>query len=660
MMNKTTDMIKRVILAAAMLMSLVACGKKEKPDPTPIVFPEHVVKYADPGSSVSISFDASRDWELRIPSENTAWFYFMDDGMPAYVLRGQKGRNTVDVYAKVVETHDQKSTEVNMTMEGNTQSIATVYMNVAEREIALFSAAKNEAGSYTPVGSGEYEYESGAASSLYLDWPKGMSGYMLPIKVQANFAWSMSSFPKWLNPSKTTTEGNSTCLILFANAAELPLDDSSSKIEFLDLSTGKKVSEIGITVRGCKDIAVASCSTDNINLNVLGQYFQNDSWHDEGCPVYLTATSDSKVIPVLLDGGKMSYSSDGWVKISKEEDTSTGVLRDMLFHVAADRNNDDQQREALLLAMPGSVLKGLNLESDLFNASKTALKEEYAKYKFASLVQSGMSGDWGNIIPLNSAYKMAVYGGGVERTSSSDKSYAALKAKYSTEEIYTVGLNNWYSADNIQLSANAPYTSAIYYSDGAEKTSDDYITVDAANPNAIGFSIDYFEEGHESVVVLKNGADAVAVLICRMTEKYWPSVKYTDIYFVVEDSVTEETREEMMPKGATLSELKSGEVYEAYKEYGIPVWSLSYQSEESKRNAMIYVPPFPATSEGSILVDAANKAWLNVEGSITESGKIYIQVSMTAEAPSAGKSGVIVLTGGGRPLFVLVCERRFI
>lgn len=654
-------------LAAALCLFAGCTPKVAPPQPEP-VFPEVMEKNFQSGTSAEFFFNANLDWELSIPVEYTRWFYFDDNGFRSSVLRGEKGLSSAIIHAVDVDGNfDVRRASVEMTMGGRTQTVYRMNLMPAQRTIALFEALKDEKGSYTLFDGSDYVYSDTPCTELHLTWPAELVSYMLPMKVVSNFSWGLAiDYPKWMKPSITNSASGSDAMVIKGNANHYPEDQDGGKLRFVDVNSAETVYEIPIRIDGCKDIARVKCDDDIIGFNIAGQYNQNGSWISSGCNVELLSMKGAAIIALEIVDGKMYYMKDGWVKITEEPSAqaSKAVVSEVSYRINADRNTS-VDRDAVLLGLPAWIMKSVDLENGLLNPDRTDLKAEYQKYMFAKVHQAGLdpTRPWGVLSPVNTVYTMALQGGGLEPALETEPDYKALSEKYSTEEIYVLSYNNWFSYEKVLISTQSSFDSARYLDMTAGEESDESLYLELSYPeegvnDIFRVDVSMFDEEARQAVVLRNGDDVVAVIKCVMSESYWPETGYRDIYFSIMDSMSV-VDEELMPKGVTLQELTSGEVYDKYAEYGIPVWRIVYDSPESKYNAMINVPPYPADNENSIFIDESVRGWLSAEGGFTEQDKAYLHIGMSDKYPESGKSSVVVLYGGGRPLFALECVRNF-
>lgn len=673
-MMKMKD-LKILALSGAVLLCMASCTKpKEEPVLPDPVFPAHVEKNLAPGDVVELSFSANQAWELAIPQEQSAWFYFEDNGVTSYLLKGGEGSFSAQLHVVEIENNfDIKVCTPVMYMGSQKKEIARLTLMPEERTVAFFAAVLDEDGTFIYDSTGGYVYETTPATELHLTWPKGLSAYTLPVKVSSNVKWSVTAeHPAWMDFSQTSSSETDTDILLKGVAEHYPLESASGMINVMDISSLTPVMQLPVRIDGCKDIVRTRTDSDLIELNFLGQYNRNGSWTSDGSIAYLTSTLDSDMIVIENHSGELSYESESWVMLNRTfpgGEPTEEVVQDRIIRITASRNNSTA-RSAILMALPGYLMKQLDLKRDLFTPDALQIKEEYQKYIACTVLQAGNSGDsddpalkFGVLAPVNTAYTMAVTGGGIYRMLDHELDYASLLAAYGTDEIYNVKYNNWYSSENLEIAISEEFDRVAFkpYWSEVEMDWDDCISyVQSQDQNLFRLNIDYFEEDYTTLVIFYKDQKAVAVAKCHLTENFWPRIKYNEIYFTILDTVPEgDDPEEYLPVGATLSELTSGEIYEKYREYDIPVWKIVYQTPESSYNAMIYVPPFPGDDTKSISIPESCKEWLKAEGGVNEFNKTYIHVKMLDKDPEAGRQAVVELRAAGRPLFVLVCERMY-
>lgn len=646
-----------------MVLAAIACEKKNPtpaPDPVDPVFPDLVVKTVAAGQSVSVPFSANMDWKITIPTAMTRYFYIDNNGSKDYNLKGGEGSHTVKICAEAVEVFEPVSCTIVMAMGKQTKDFIKITLSAKERSLLIYAAKKDADGHFVQTETGDYEYEDKASSSLLMTWPDGLAGYVLPVKVEANFKWSIDpNHPEWFESSATSAESGTSFLVFKGVADKLPLEDASSRIYFQDLSAGNQpVSDLQIGIKGCKDILYVNCP-ETIELNVLGQYIQNSTVYPNGCPVVVSAAEGAGFVIFGNDGGMLSTSEGQWLRAKRDDSgSSSNVIKDMHYMIVAEQNSS-AERSALVLVLPAYMMEKGDFDALLLSADRKSVKDEYRKYVVANAVQMGKESK-GMVYPLNTAYNMGVKGAAFWRSTDKDEHYSMLKAQYGTEEIYTVMYNSMYSYENVLLACDTEFDSVAYLDlpiEGAEEYPyDDYVSVttpDSSNPKSFVPELMWFMDGQDVAVILRKESNVLALVVVRMDYGFWPEIKYDDICFMMTGGLTTEN-------GAELVKLSSGDFYNKFAEYGIPVYQLSYEETGSILNAMFYVPPFPMDSPSSIVIPELDKQWLSAEAAISENDKTYLQVRMKPEHPECGPNGEIVLWGGGRRLFALQCVRKFV
>lgn len=650
-----------ILFVAAIAFATIAC-EKTKPAPEPVnpEFPELVVKTIGPGQSVSVPFSANMDWKITIPTAMTRYFYIDNNGSKDYNLKGGKGSHSVRICAEAVEVFDPVSCTIAMSMGNQTKDFIKITLSSKDRTLLIYPAKKDADGHFVQTETGDYEYEDKASSSLLMTWPDGLAGYALPVKVEANFNWSIDpNQPEWFESSVTSAESGTSFLVFKGVADKLPLEDASSRIYFQDLSAGNQpVCDVQMGIKGCKDILYVNCP-QTIEMNALGQYIQNASIYPNGCSVVVSAAEGAGFVIFGNKGGVLSTSEGQWLKAQRNDSgSSSNVIKDMHYLIGAEQNSG-AERSALVLVLPAYIMAKGGFDAMLLSADKKSVKEEYRKYMVANAVQMGKESE-GMVYPLNTVYNMGVKGAAFWHSTDKEEHFSTLKEKYGTEEIYTVMYNDLYSFENMQLACDTEFNSVAYLdltTAGAEESStDDCVSVstpDSSNPRSFVPALEWFEDGKDVAVILRKDSKLLAIVVVRMDYDFWPEIEFDDICFIMTGTLKTEN-------GAELVKLSSGEFYNKFAEYGIPVYQLSYAEPASILNAMFYVPPFPLDSPSSIVIPDSDRQWLSAEAAISESNMTYLQVRMKEEHPECGQNGEIVLWGGGRRLFALQCVRKFV
>lgn len=668
-MKKYTYMIMAALLAVA-----ASCKKPSgESGIVEVTFPAPVSVTVSGGETATIEFTASADWEASIPLDQAAWFSFDDNGLAAYKMKGKAGNVKLIVTTRNVENFDTiRNCEVKLKMGGKESVIAVISIMPEARTLGVFTAIPGEDGRY-PSESEDLQWSDSPAAKLALSWVNATMSYTLPVKIVANFPWSISKTPDWLTAETTSGEKNQAVSFRFSgNAAFYPLEDTEGAITILDMSNGTEVMEIPVSISGCKDKIRVSCDESKIELNIMGQYNHGGTWTSEGCKGYIMATSDARVVALSVENGKYSLKNGSWVGITYDRAEDSNVLQERAFHISSDINRG-LAREAVLLALPGSLSNEADLEAKILNADRSAVAPAYAQYAFATVSQTGVDPDmdWGVITPVNSDYIMAATGGGVRRMQIFEDEYKEKSEKYGTGYIYEIGYNNLSSYEFVDLAiAEEGWKSSFVGPDGVESAGDPNLDIAYAGEDVTSIfriRIVNFVNGYTCDVVIKDAAGKVlAVLVCKMTSGFWPKLEFNDIHFLAYEFYDEEMEPEiaemMLPHDVELYEVFSGALYEKYSPLGVHVWRIVYLTTMSQRNAMIVVPPFETDNTEMVEIYPA-KSWLDIEPNLYDVDNKYLKpnvhVKMAKTDTEMGTEGYIVLKGAGNPIFVLECERRF-
>lgn len=612
------------IFAVAALFSFVSCGEKPAPpkeEEPELMFPTTIVKSVDAGETVDITFNAAESWEVTADKASAAWFWIDDNGIKAYSVKGPKGSASIRlVVSDEVDFDNDRVCVLTIKMFGKTAELAKITKKALSRRVTVNRAKVDADGMFAYAVGGGYEYESYTVSSLDLLWPAGSINFELPIRVTANFDWSIkNTYPAWVEPSVTSGKsGEAVEIMLRGINASYPEDKASGTLSFMDVATQAVASEVAVNIPGYRDIVFAQCR-DNLEFNVLGQYNSEGNWSSEGAAAYVTAPKNVKII---------AFAGKDWVKLTPDpwDEADPSTVQTRRVSIKADENKGEA-RISSLAAFPAHLDE--TEVADLFGN----VKPDYKKYVFATLNQAGFdpASGFNHVSPANSEFVMAVRGASFSKLESAD-----------SHEVYELRYNNSSSFENADLILSEDVKSV--------KSSSYDIQISYPSPSSDRiFRIvpDTYEEFTAEVQCLDASSKVIAVVKVVVDNSFWPVVEFTDIRFM------------MQPEHATLEKLTSGSVFDKYQSLGIPMYKLSYATEDGAKNAMFYVPPFNASSASSYEFHPAD-SWLGAEYGEEQSTKPYLQVSMNSKNPDQGKEGYIVIKAGDKPILVIVCERNFL
>lgn len=557
--------------AAALMMGCAMCAVscvEPAPDPVPDpVFPQMTEKVVTPGETVVLTFDANLDWEVSVPESALNMFWIQDGAFRTYKVSGKAADAvSVEVSVSETETFENASCEVSMTMGGETKTIAKLTRLAKETTFSL-SAAVLEEGEfkYNEDGSG-YAYGEADPEMLSLVWMG--SDFRLPVKVDANFNWTVKT-PSWASVDVPENAVGTTTVNIMGVPSEFPLEDTSDKIGFYN--GDKLVKEYAVSIPGCEDIFsyTVDMSLSELVYNYVGKVKTATGFIDGPAGAYISGTSGVSVLAVeVVDGKYAADTAPSWLSVEVEDyDSAAGadVLQTRRVTMTAAANEGEDRHAAVFFLPPASYED----KTDLFNDTCDAVKEEYAKYMLP-VTQLSINQDF--IMMLSAPSEMAE--NGAEFSASKDQN---LFVKFGdTKFAYELHYTNRYASDYARMYFSTPVTSyKVFDAASSDKTDseDFFLSVsldDDKNGGVILMDSDTKSSGY--VVFYGSTGNVLAVVKCVLDpEKVIGEV--ADVSFLGESEMYAPMA------GATLKHVTSGTVYDQYKEYGVPIYHLTYTME---------------------------------------------------------------------------------
>lgn len=280
----------------------VSCEEPLNPDApvgTEPVFPVLVEKNdVEPGSVLSLSFEANMDWTVSVPSETLQWFWIEDSSFKVDKLSGKIGEGekkivNVSIGVSATEEFDvNRSCEVTLSMGGKSQVIAK-YMRPAKARSIAFHAAKVVEGELVKGSDGGYEYESVEAGSVSLIWSATDADFRMPVKVVSNSEWSVS-VPEWLELQVPESTVGSVEMVLIGASVE----DAAGQMVFM--SGGDCIKEIDIEVPSCGkiDLYAAVADANEFMFDDAGEFIYSE---ESAEVIDLVWTGTDFRLPVRID-----------------------------------------------------------------------------------------------------------------------------------------------------------------------------------------------------------------------------------------------------------------------------------------------------------------------------------------------------------------------
>ncbi len=553
---------------AALLMGcaifMVSCeptGPEEEKDP---VFPTSVEKTLSPGQTVTLTFDANLDWEVSVPESSLTTFWIEDGAMDVAKVSGKAGSGvSVTVGTTSAEAFDERSCVVTMKMGGQSQQIAKIVLPGKDMSLIVYSAVVEDG--EVQYGDGGYLYGNAEAESIDLIWTG--TDFRLPIKVAANYSWTVKS-PSWAEVDVPEDRVGEVVLNVYGVPSEYPLADASGKLQFMSGET--LVKEYDITIPGCEDIFSYSVGMGMTELvfNYAGKVRTAAGFIDEPASVDVTGTSGVRVFAVESAEGKFDLdgtAGPSWLKIEEEEyDDTDGadVLQERTVSIDVE-TNEGEDRNAVVFFLPPSAPQD---RADLFTEGLDAVKEEYAQY---TLPVTQLSINQEFVMMLSSASEMAANGAEFNKSEDSSLYTRFGETKYAYELIYT----NEYARDYARMVFSSAVSSyKIFNHYGTDKTTDPefFLSMTIDEDNTVGVIDMVTEAEADGFVVLYGETDNVlAVIKCTFDPSHEIGEVF-DVAFIGESAMYAPMA------GATLEKVTEGELFDIYVSEGAPIYHLKY------------------------------------------------------------------------------------
>lgn len=419
-------------------------------------FPESVTKTIAQGESCEIALSANMDWDLVL-SGDLRYFTMTYNGEPATTISGKEGEFSVTVKAVEDETDfEQRKVTLTMKMKGAEQVVAEVHRNGSERIFKVYPV-KIEDGAFV-YGNDDYEFEAEAANDFTVTYNGGM--FMTYLRVEANFDWALKDVPEWLEINATngyvsSGKANEAARIsLWGVNSKYPLDGATDDLSFVINEGENPVAvegEYKISIPEIKDMFLFEPLSGVAEFNAAGEYNNAMAgWVQTPLKGSFTGIQGAKVYLLELGvDGYMYYvaSSDtgsetDWVQANLKVDDEANMLASYDFEVKVTPNESKDVRRAVVLLIPGSV-EIKNPEWAFITSDETDVKEEYQKYIYAWLMQSGETGgdDVGEMVTADAA-ALASVGAKFEKTSDDWIYFATEVWGVNTQNCYNLTLTN--------------------------------------------------------------------------------------------------------------------------------------------------------------------------------------------------------------------------
>ena len=279
-MKKTIYNIFSLVFMAAALFTAISCeqeeplGSNKKSD-----FPELVENHdVIPGTELTITIQPGSAWSISIPRESYEWFKILDGKFKTQTLTGTSSDEPVQItiWTTDEESFALRSCDVKMKVNGEEKVIAKYTLRAKAKTIEVYKASLTEEGVFSTDEDDQYVYEQtpvDVEDEITLIWDNNDKRFYFPVKVVANYNWTVE-WPSWARADiNVDTKVGETCFQIYGIASKLPLEDTVGEVLFKD--GDNLVKTFKVKIPGCKDIFSYSLgSFTELNFD-HAQYFHS-------------------------------------------------------------------------------------------------------------------------------------------------------------------------------------------------------------------------------------------------------------------------------------------------------------------------------------------------------------------------------------------------
>jgi len=584
------------LLSMAAVLSVGVSCEEEKPiEKTPELpkFPELVTdNEVVPGTELTLAIQPNMDWSISVPKESYEWFKILDGKFKVQTLSGVASETPVEIkiWTTDEESFSLRSCQIQMTMGEETKTIAEYTLRAESRSIEAYMASRTETGAFA-YDDGKYLYESsamGADDVIELVWDANDKKYVFPIKVVANFEWSVE-WPEWaLADIAADTKIGSTAFEIYGVSSRLPMENTDGEITF---KTGETVIKtLKVRIPGSKGIFTWTLGGNTSLTFDHAQYFHSSEGSATSDPVQGIMYGPSASRVTVLEKTESGYAAvqNPWLKVELSAwDSLAGadVLQTRNISISVPKYAGQSDREAILLFLPATAPVN---DEELLASDKMAVKEEFSSYA-VSVVQKACPDEYFTF----------------EATESEREASGLLFARSETQILpeknfaYAEGMSSWqYELSYVKEMAvtkstfyiTFPYETVTVY-DGAgneideDKLSEHWLCYNPLGDGLYGqilmdmtkFTSEKPSEIDGYVVFRDEQGKVLAAVHCFYKEE-----KKTEEDVLEDVSATMFVRPaDAAAAGAAIYQVISGPTYEANKELQAPIYVVRYTKDDT-------------------------------------------------------------------------------
>lgn len=631
------------------MAAMVACDSTEIQAPADPTFPSLITNnYVGAGETLEISFDANYAWDVEVSDESYAYFKLIDGEQEVQKISGAAGAGQ-SVKVKVTEIADDNNSyvgEIYMTMNGITKKVAYYVLPGKLTTVSLYPAVIDEwegelSFAYNEDWSSDltYAYETSQTSTVELINLGGYYPAEQRCLMEAHFDWTVEK-DDWLTVmiqgdsenEKFGTPG--THEIWFrVDPAVYPANGADTKITFKKAADQSVVAEYRVILQPAPVSIEVSNMYAPLTFDQSGRiktYMGYEENEEESIHGEISGTKNVRIVAVENVNG--TYAEASWVNLTVspwDAEAGNDGIQTREFRVSVE-SNSGAERSAVIFALP-ETYADVAL-SQLFDAN--GVKEEYAKYS-VSLTQVVLD----YITFSKSNEELAESFASYEKVTS-DHANASLLTDFNTDCVYKLTYADPFACFDATFSLLSEFAEYEIL-DAAKQPATEGFWVALEGDSSDGYNVianfEALPEVPEAYVVFKDANNAVLGVIYVVKGEKAPGTIVGDYANYFGQSWF----------GGSMVELTSGEVYDAYKSHGCPIFHLTYDSWSIRDMPISVVIP----SYDSYEVTETN--YTNAYAAESYGGDPTIMMMLPEDVMN--DSAVLVFKKGEAVVFVLQC-----
>ena len=596
--------MKRIIYNCIGLLSMavvmfagVSCNEETPIDNTP-KFPELVTDNdVVPGSELTLTIQPNMAWSISVPKECYEWFKIQDGKFKVQTLSGVSSDTPVEIriWTTDEESFSLRSCQIKMTMGGETKIIAEYTLRAKEKSVEAYLASKTETGAFE-YADGSYVYEDAPMTSddvIELVWDANEKRYVFPVKVVANFEWSVE-WPEWaLADIDADTKIGTTVFDVYGVSSRLPMENTDGEISFRSGETVIKTFKVRIP--GSKDIFTWTLG-GNTSLNFdHAQYFHSGEGSATKDPVQgiMFGPAASRVAVFEKTDAGLTPVQNPWLNVELSQwDSLEGadVLQTRNISISVPKYAGQTDREAVLVFLPATAPAD---DNELLAPDKTAVKEEYSS-NAVSVVQKACPDEYFTFEATETEREASgLLFGRSEETILPEKNLVYAEGMSAWQ--YNLSYEKEMAVTKSTFYITFPYESVVVYDAQGAEIAEEKLPEHWLGYNPLGDGL-YGQILMDMTKFTSEKPDAIDGYIVFKDEQ-GKVLAAVHCFYVAEKKTEEDVLEDVSSTmfvnpsdaasaGAAIYQVISGPTYEANKELQAPIYLVRYTKDDTSLEIM--------------------------------------------------------------------------